>query len=94
MTLTNLLKNVRNYERNRNYDLVEDYLRVLYDYVDLEIIKEKVDFDKVEELREINNMLKNCRKLELMDTKRSIDYVEESYKLFKLFNTVVDELIV
>ena len=41
MTLTNLLKNVRNYERNRNYDLVEDYLRVLYDYVDLEIIKEK-----------------------------------------------------
>ena len=93
MKVIDVLKNVKDYANNYKYDLVENNISALYTYIDLEMINEEVDFEKVEELREINNMLKSYRKLELMNTKRSFEYNEAKLELFKLFNTVVDELI-
>ena len=93
MRVIDVLKNVKDYANNYKYDLVENNISALYTYIDLEMINEEVDFEKVEELREINNMLKSYRKLELMNTKRSFEYNEAKLELFKLFNTVVDELI-
>ena len=93
MRVIDVLKNVKDYANNHKYDLVENNISALYTYIDLEMINEEVDFEKVEELREINNMLKSYRKLELMNTKRSFEYNEAKLELFKLFNTVVDELI-
>ena len=93
MRVIDVLKNVKDYANNYKYDLVENNISALYTYVDLEMINEEVDFEKVEELREINNMLKSYRKLELMNTKRSFEYNEAKLELFKLFNTIVDELI-
>ena len=93
MRVIDVLKNVKDYANNYKYDLVENNISALYTYVELEMINEEVDFEKVEELREINNMLKSYRKLELMNTKRSFEYNEAKLELFKLFNTVVDELI-
>ena len=93
MKVIDVLKNVKDYANNHKYDLVENNISALYTYVELEMINEEVDFEKVEEIRELNNMLQSYHKLELMHTKRSFDYNEAELKLFELFNNAVDELI-
>jgi flagellin-specific chaperone FliS len=93
MKVIDVLKNVKDYANNHKYDLVENNISALYDYVELKAINEEVDFEKVEEIRELNNMLQSYHKLALMNTKRSFDYIEAASKLFDLFNNAVDELI-
>lgn len=93
MKIIDVLKNVKDYANNHKYDFVENNLSTLYTYVDLGTIEEAVDFDKVEEIRELNNMLKSYHKLVLMNTSRHFDYIEASCELFKLFNNAVDELV-
>ena len=93
MKIIDVLKNVKDYANNHKYDLVENNISALYTYVELKMINEKVDFEKVEEIRELNNMLQSYHKLALMNTKRSFDYSEAELKLFELFNNAVDELL-
>lgn len=93
MKVIDVLKNIKDYANNHKYDLVENNISALYTYVELNVIDEEVDFEKVEEIRELNNMLQSYHKLALMYTKRSFDYSEAALKLFELFNIAVDELL-